>query len=286
MGVHGRARDRGDPRRPRRGGRARVRIDDPRRPRRPAAAARTSSFGGRGPDAVRHAVRPHADREVRDGRPAGTCTSSAPRSSSSPRSRCRPATTPSHNPEAYYRDPITIDDVQTLADDRRPAHEAALLHPQRRRRRGRAHHRGAGPGPRARSRCGCSAPARRPRHTTMSEWEDFTESPAARERAARVRAGRRDARRHRHLPDLRRVHVDGAADASKALGFCKKGEGGPFVADGRHAPRRRAPDQHRRRRPLALPPRHARHVPARRGGPPAPRRGARPPGRERQARAA
>ena len=67
------------------------------------------------------------------------------------------------NPEAYYRDPITIDDVQTRAHDRRPAHEAALLHPQRRRRRGRAHDRGAGPRPAPRHRCGCSAPARRRR---------------------------------------------------------------------------------------------------------------------------
>ena len=67
------------------------------------------------------------------------------------------------NPEAYYRDPITIDDVQSSRDDRRSAHEAALLHPQRRRRRDRAHHRGAGPRPRQGTRCGCSAPARRRR---------------------------------------------------------------------------------------------------------------------------
>ena len=48
--------------------------------------------------AVRRAVRPHAHRQVRDGRPAATCTSSARRSSSSPRSRCRPATTPASTP--------------------------------------------------------------------------------------------------------------------------------------------------------------------------------------------
>ena len=37
------------------------------------------------------------------------------RSSSSPRSRFAPGTTPALNPDAYYRDPITIDDVQSLA---------------------------------------------------------------------------------------------------------------------------------------------------------------------------
>ena len=59
----------------------------------------------------------------------------------------------------------------------------------------------------------------------------------------------------------------------EALGFCKKGEGGPFVEDGKLRVGGALPDQHRRRRPLALPPGHARHVPARRGGAPAPRRG-------------
>ena len=48
-------------------------------------------------------------------------------------------------------------------DDRRPVHEAALLHPLRRRRRGRAHVRGAGPRPRQDARSSCSAPARRSR---------------------------------------------------------------------------------------------------------------------------
>ena len=37
------------------------------------------------------------------------------------------------NPDAYYRDPITIEDVQASAMMRRPADEAALLHPVRRR---------------------------------------------------------------------------------------------------------------------------------------------------------
>ena len=50
--------------------------------------------------------------------PDATCTSSAPPSSSWPRWRSPPATTPGFNPDAYYRDPITIDDVVDVADDR------------------------------------------------------------------------------------------------------------------------------------------------------------------------
>ena len=49
-------------------------------------------------------------------------------------------------------------------------------------------------------------------HTTMSEWDDFTALARVRERPARVRAGGREARRHRHLPDLRRVHAHGARE--------------------------------------------------------------------------
>ena len=66
------------------------------------------------------------------------------------------------NPDAYYRDPISIEDVNSGADDRRSPDEAALLHPFRRWWRGRADLRG----PRSRSRqaspCGCSAQVRPP----------------------------------------------------------------------------------------------------------------------------
>ena len=44
-------------------------------------------------------------------RRAATCTSSARRPSSSPRSRSASASSPRYNPLARYRDPITIDDV-------------------------------------------------------------------------------------------------------------------------------------------------------------------------------
>jgi acetyl-CoA acetyltransferase len=69
-------------------------------------------------------------------------------------------------------------------------------------------------------------------HTTMSEWEDFTESPAVRSaKLAFDRAGL--------TPDD--VDICQIYDAFtpmvllslEALGFCKKGEGGPFVEDGK-----------------------------------------------------
>ena len=67
------------------------------------------------------------------------------------------------------------------------------------------------------------------------------------------------------------------------LGFCAKGEGGAFVEDGGLEVGGRLPDQHRRRRPVGLPPRDARHVPHRRGGAPAARRGRGHPGPRRPA---
>ena len=63
------------------------------------------------------------------------------------------------------------------------------------------------------------------------------------------------------------------------LGFCKKGEGGAFVEGGRIAPEGQPARQHQRRRPLLLPPRHVRPVPADRGGAAAARRMRRAPSR-------
>ena len=144
------------------GRRARVRLDHARRPqgaapqrepRRSAAAVRCSSTRR----SATRSIAKYAMATRRHMHEFGTTIEQLAEIAVSTRYNA------SLNPEAYYRDPITIDDVQTLADDRRPAHQAALLHPQRRRRRGRAHHRGAGPRPRRSSRCGCSAPARRRR---------------------------------------------------------------------------------------------------------------------------
>jgi acetyl-CoA acetyltransferase len=69
-------------------------------------------------------------------------------------------------------------------------------------------------------------------HTTMSEWEDFTESPAVRSgKQAFDEAGVRP-------EDIDVCQIYDAFTAMvlfslEALGFCKKGEGGPFVTEGR-----------------------------------------------------
>ena len=59
------------------------------------------------------------------------------------------------NPDAFVRDPITIDDVLRRTDDRRPVHQAAVLPPLRRRRGDRAGRRGPRGRHRPRIPCGC-----------------------------------------------------------------------------------------------------------------------------------
>jgi acetyl-CoA acetyltransferase len=135
------------------------------------------------------------------------------------------------NPEAYYRDPITIDDVQSsrmMADPLTKLHccirsdggGAVVLTSE------------------ARARDLAKAPVwvlgtgETTDHTTMSEWEDFTVSPALRSgQLAFERAG------------VNPVDIDVCQiyDAFtpmvllslEALGFCGKGEAGPFVEDGK-----------------------------------------------------
>jgi acetyl-CoA acetyltransferase len=69
-------------------------------------------------------------------------------------------------------------------------------------------------------------------HTTMSEWEDFTESPAVRSgRLAFQRAGVTPA--DVDLCQLCDAFTPMVLLSLEALGFCGKGEGGPFVEDGR-----------------------------------------------------
>ena len=204
--------DRRDPRRARRDGRARLRIDGARRPQSPAPQREPLVRRPR-TRAVRRAVRPHAHLEVRDGRAA-------------PHVRVR------HDHRAARRD-RGVDAVQRVAeprgvlpgsdhhrrraeraDDGGPAHQAALLHPQRRRRRGRADHRGAGPRPAQGT--GVGARHRRGDVAHDDERVGGLHRVARRpQRPARVRARRRAARRHRPVPDLRRVHADGAALARR-----------------------------------------------------------------------
>ena len=120
-------------------------------------------------------------------------------------------------------------------------------------------------------------------HTTMSEWDDFTESPAARSGPlAFERAG--------VTPD--EIDICQIYDAFTSM-VLHDVRGARLLQEGRGRAVRR------RRQACALGgalptntdggglshchPGHARHVPARRGGPSAARRGARPPGRGRQA---
>jgi acetyl-CoA acetyltransferase len=134
------------------------------------------------------------------------------------------------NPDAYYRDPITIDDVlgsPMMWDPLTKLHccirsdgggAVVLTHE-------------------ARARDCATAPVwvlgtgEAVSHTTMSEWDDFTESPCARSgRLAFQRAGVR--------PDeIDTVQLYDAFTPMvlltlEGLGFCPKGEGGPFAASG------------------------------------------------------
>jgi acetyl-CoA acetyltransferase len=135
------------------------------------------------------------------------------------------------NPDAYYRDPITIDDVQSakmIADPFTTLHccirsdggGAVVLASEERARDC------------AKAPVWVLGSGEATNITTMSEWDDFTESPAARSgELAFERAGL--------TPDD--VDVCQIYDAFtsmvllslEALGFCKKGEGGPFVEDGK-----------------------------------------------------
>ena len=137
----------------------------------------------------------------------------------------------SRNPLAMYRDPLTVEDVLGSRMIASPLHKfdccirsdgggAVVLVSEERARdlpKKPVHILGAGEAT---------------SHHTMSEWEDFTESPAKRS-AARAfgMAGVK--------PD--EIDVLQAYDSFtitvlltlEALGFCGKGEGGPFVQGGR-----------------------------------------------------
>jgi len=136
----------------------------------------------------------------------------------------------SHNPDAYYQEPITIDDVQSsrmMADPLTKLHccirsdggGAVVLTSE------------------ARARDLAKAPVwvlgtgEAVSHTTMSEWPDFTESPA-------VRSGRRAFGRAGVSPgDIDCAQIYDAFTpmvllSLEALGFCEKGDGGAFVEGG------------------------------------------------------
>jgi acetyl-CoA acetyltransferase len=135
------------------------------------------------------------------------------------------------NPDAYYRDPITIDDVQSapmIADPFTTLHccirsdggGAVVLTTEERARDC------------AKAPVWVLGTGETTSHTTMSEWDDFTEAPAVRSgRLAFERAGLT-----RDDVDICQIYdaFTGMVLLSlEALGFCGKGEGGAFVEDGR-----------------------------------------------------
>lgn len=135
------------------------------------------------------------------------------------------------NPDAYYRDPITIEDVQAsdmIADPLTKLHccirsdgggAVVLTTEERARDLPKAPVWVLGSGETS-------------NHTTMSEWEDFTVSPAARSgKLAFERAGITPA--DVDVCEIYDAFTSMVLMSLEALGFCGIGEGGPFVADGR-----------------------------------------------------
>ena len=135
------------------------------------------------------------------------------------------------NDQAYYQDPITIDDVQSSTMTWDPL---TKLH---------CCIRSDGGGSivltsEERARDCAKAPVwvlgtgEASSHTTMSEWEDFTESPCVRSGElafgrAGVTPGEIDTCQfYDAFTPMVLLTLEG-------LGFCKKGEGGPFVEDGK-----------------------------------------------------
>jgi acetyl-CoA acetyltransferase len=134
------------------------------------------------------------------------------------------------NPDAYYRDPITIDDVLSapmVADPLTTLHccirsdggGAVVLTGEERAR-------------------DCARPpvwvlgsGEAVSHVTMSEWTDYTESPCVQSgKLAFGRAGVNPA--DIDVCELYDSFTPTVLLTLEGLGFCKKGEGGPFVEGG------------------------------------------------------
>jgi acetyl-CoA acetyltransferase len=135
------------------------------------------------------------------------------------------------NPDAYYRDPITVDDVQAspmIADPLTQLHccirsdggGAVVLTTEERARDC------------AKAPVWVLGTGEVTSHTTMSEWVDFTEAPAVHSgRLAFERAGLTPA--DVDVCQLYDAFTSMVLLTLEALGFCGKGEGGAFVEDGR-----------------------------------------------------
>ena len=167
------------------------------------------------------------------------------------------------NPLAYYRDPITIEDVQSsrmIADPLTKLHccirsdggGAIVLTSEERARDCRS------------TPIWVLGTGEAISHTTMSEWTDFTESPCVRSGKKAFGSGRGHPRRDRCRRGLRLVHPDGAPHL-RGPRLLQEGRGRSVRRGRDPASRRSAPDQHRRRGALVVPARNARDLPARRG---------------------
>lgn len=135
------------------------------------------------------------------------------------------------NPDAYYTDPITIDDVQSAAMIAEPFTKfhccirsdgggSIILAAEDRARDC------------AKSPIWILGTGEATSHTTMSEWEDFTESPCVRSgEQAFGRAGVKP--EDIDVCELYDAFTSMVLLTLEGLGFCKKGEGGAFVEDGK-----------------------------------------------------
>ena len=103
---------------------------------------------------------------------AGTCTSTARRPSSWPRSRWPRGEWARLNPKAWSRDPLTVDEVLASPMICDPLHKLDCCLRHRRRRRDRGHERRPGARTRPSGRSACSAPARATRHWHISQMPD------------------------------------------------------------------------------------------------------------------
>ena len=172
------------------------------------------------------------------------------------------------NPDAQARDPHHHRRRAREPDDRRSLHGPAVLPPLRWRSRRRAGGRGPPGGPPRHAGVGARQRASTSR---MSRWANGTTSPPARRRC---RAGLAFERAGVTPADIDVCQLYDAFTymlliTLEDLGFCAKGEGGPFVAGRQAAPRWLLAHQHRRRRAELVPSGPARAVPARRSGAPA-----------------
>jgi acetyl-CoA acetyltransferase len=135
------------------------------------------------------------------------------------------------NPDAYYRDPITIEDVNSapmIADPFTTLHccirsdggGAVVLTTEERAR------------DLAKNPVWVLGSGESTNITTMSEWDDFTSSPAVQSgQLAFERAGLKPG--DVDVCQIYDAFTSMVLLSLEALGFCGKGEGGPFVEDGK-----------------------------------------------------